>query len=165
MQLCEAKYRPWDERRKKGCGCARRHVPEKRKASLADNRAKNAALSAFRRPFLRKIASRCSTGSVPRRVERSGRRRPPCRSDRGRKPCSQADWRKSRAAGEKQWSSAATPTQSGCTCPAGKLLFRILPVPARQKTGLWNCAVHVSSLFSISVLQPCFQSFIIKEDS
>lgn len=45
MQLCEAKYRPWDERRKKGCGCARRHVPEKRKASLADNRAKNAALS------------------------------------------------------------------------------------------------------------------------
>ena len=57
MQLCEAKYRPWDERRKKGCGCARRHVPEKRKASLADNRAKNAALSAFRRPFLRKIAA------------------------------------------------------------------------------------------------------------
>ena len=46
MQLCEAKYRPWDERRKKGCGYARRHVPEKRKASLADNRAKNAALSA-----------------------------------------------------------------------------------------------------------------------
>lgn len=154
MQLCEAKYRPWDERRKKGCGCARRHVPEKRKASLADNRAKNAALSAFRRPFLRKIASRCSTGSVPRRVERSGRRRPPCRSDRGRNPVR-------RQIGEK----AALFRQSGCTFPAGKLLFRILPVPARQKTGLWNCAVHVSSLFSISVLQPCFQSFIIKEDS
>ena len=111
-------------------------------------------LLAFRRPFLRKIASRCSTGSVPRRVERSGRRRPPCRSDRGRNPVR-------RQIGEK----AALSRQSGCTCPAGKLLFRILPVPARQKTGLWNCAVHVSSLFSISVLQPCFQSFIIKEDS
>lgn len=111
-------------------------------------------LLAFRRPFLRKIASRCSTGSVPRRVERSGRRRPPCRSDRGRNPCS-------RQIGEK----AALSRQSGCTCPAEKLLFHILPVPARQKTGLWNCAVHVSSLFSISVLQPCFQSFIIKEDS
>lgn len=113
-------------------------------------------LLAFRRPFLRKIASRCSTGSVPRRVERSGRRRPPCRSDRGRNPCSQADWRKSRA---------FPPIRMHFTCPAEKLLFRILPVPARQKTGLWNCAVHVSSLFSISVLQPCFQSFIIKEDS
>lgn len=97
MQLCEAKYRPWDERRKKGCGCARRHVPEKRKASLADNRAKTQLLARSDGLFCRKIASRCSTGSVPRRVERSGRRRPPCRSDRGRKPCSQADWRKSRA--------------------------------------------------------------------
>ncbi len=96
MQLCEAKYRPWDERRKKGCGCARRHVPEKRKASLADNRAKNAALSVQTAFFAQNSPSRCSTGSVPRRVERSGRRRPPCR-DRGRKPCSQADWRKSRA--------------------------------------------------------------------
>ena len=121
MQLCEAKYRPWDERRKKGCGCARRHVPEKRKASLADNRAKNAALSAFRRPFLRKIASRCSTGSVPRRVERSGRRRPPCRSDRGRNPCSQADWRKSRAFPPIRMHlpcrEAAFP-HSACSCPA-----------------------------------------------
>lgn len=111
-------------------------------------------LLAFRRPFLRKIASRCSTGSVPRRVERSGRRRPPCRSDAAETPVR-------RQIGEK----AALSRQSGRTFPAEKLLFRILPVPARQKTGLWNCAVHVSSLFSISVLQPCFQSFIIKEDS
>ena len=126
MQLCEAKYRPWDERRKKGCGCARRHVPEKRKASLADNRAKNEAAAEGRH-----VAATAAETPVRRQI------------------------------GEK----AALSRQSGCTCPAEKLLFRILPVPARQKTGLWNCAVHVSSLFSISVLQPCFQSFIIKEDS
>ena len=78
-------------------------------------------LLAFRRPFLRKIASRCSTGSVPRRVERSGRRRPPCRSDRGRKPCSQADWRKSRAFPPIRMHlpcrEAAFP-HSACSCPA-----------------------------------------------
>ena len=43
-------------------------------------------LLAFRRPFLRKIASRCSTGSVPRRVERSGRRRPPCAANGAKGP-------------------------------------------------------------------------------
>ena len=78
-------------------------------------------LLAFRRPFLRKIASRCSTGSVPRRVERSGRRRPPCRSDRGRNPCSQADWRKSRAFPPIRTHfpcrEAAFP-HSACSCPA-----------------------------------------------
>lgn len=78
-------------------------------------------LLAFRRPFLRKIASRCSTGSVPRRVERSGRRRPPCRGDRGRKPCSQADWRKSCAFPPIRMHlpcrEAAFP-HSACSCPA-----------------------------------------------
>ena len=153
MQLCGAKCRPRDERRKKGFGCARRRVPEEWKSSLADNRTKTRLL-AFRRSFLRKISSRCSTGSVPRRVERSGRQRPPCAATGAENPVR-------RQLGEK----AALSRQAGCTCPAGKLLFRVLPAPARQKTGPRGCAVHMSSLFSISVLQPCFQSFIIKGDS
>lgn len=154
MQLCEAKYRPWDERRKKGCGCARRHVPEKRKASLADNRAKNAALSVQTAFFAQN-----SLAMLHRVCAKTCRTKRPPKAAMSQRPRPKTLVR--RQIGEK----AALSRQSGCTCPAGKLLFRILPVPARQKTGLWNCAVHVSSLFSISVLQPCFQSFIIKEDS
>lgn len=153
MQLCEAKYRPWDERRKK-VAAAPADTYRRNGKPLLQIIVLKTQLLAFRRPFLRKIASRCSTGSVPRRVERSGRRRPPCRSDRGRKPCSQADWRKSRAFPPIRMHlpcrEAAFP-HSACSCPA-------------ENRSVELCRPCVLS-FSISVLQPCFQSFIIKEDS
>ena len=154
MQLCEAKYRPWDERRKKGCGCARRHVPEKRKASLADNRAKNAALSVQTAFFAQN-----SLAMLHRVCAKTCRTKRPPKAAMSRRPRPKTLFA-GRLAKKLRFSARLFPL-----FPAGKLLFRILPVPARQKTGLWNCAVHVSSLFSISVLQPCFQSFIIKEDS
>ena len=113
-------------------------------AQQSASHAANAAKKGWRPPFSFKITPRRPAGSVPRRVERSGSRRPPCAANGGRRPCSQAAWRKS-AAFSTSWNTAAPqPKLPGRRClflravqPGGthSSTLRAMASPAAQSCG------------------------------
>ena len=100
-------------------------------AQQSASHAANAAKKGWRPPFSFKITPRRPAGSVPRRVERSGSRRPPCAANGAAGPV-----RRQLGAKAQLFRQAGTPPPRSRSCRGGGVCFcaRFSPaarIPAR----------------------------------